>query len=129
MLSIFRLDRAKLGNKNLKTTPIPAKGQGHGLAALAGDENKERKSMIRAILKKGKIQPLDKLPKHWREGQELIVEGAEPSGNPADIKKWYAKLVALSAQIPAEDHQRMATAIAEQDREAKNQMGRDMGLN
>ncbi len=85
--------------------------------------------MIRAILIKGKIQPVDKLPGHWREGQELIVEGAEPAGNPGDIKKWYAKLVALSAQIPAEDHERMAAAIAEQDREAKNQMRRDMGLN
>ena len=85
--------------------------------------------MIRAILKKGRILPIDQLPEYWHEGQELTVEGAEPSGNPADIKKWYAKLVALSAQIPAEDHERMAAAIAEQDREAKNQMRRDMGLN
>src|SRR5437762_3097158 len=57
--------------------------------------------MIRAILKKGKIQPLDKLPQHWRDGQELIVEGCDPSDDPADIKKWYEQLVALSAQIPA----------------------------
>jgi hypothetical protein len=85
--------------------------------------------MIRAILKKGKIQPVDKLPKHWREGQELIVAGAEPLGSPTDIKKWYAKLKVLSAQIPAEDHQRMAAAVAEQDRQAKEQMRRDMGLN
>jgi hypothetical protein len=84
--------------------------------------------MIRAILKKGKIQPVDELPKHWREGQELIVEGAEPSADPADIKKWYAKLKALSAQITTEDHQRMAAAVAEQDRQAKEQMRRDMGL-
>jgi hypothetical protein len=84
--------------------------------------------MIRAILKKGKIQPLDELPPHWREGQELIVEGCEPSGDPADIRKWQAKLVALSAQIPAEDHERMAAAIAEQDRQAKEVMRRDMGL-
>jgi len=69
--------------------------------------------MIRAILKKGKIQPLDELPKHWREGQELIVEGCEPSDDPADIKKWHDQLVALSAQIPAEDHERMADALAE----------------
>jgi len=85
--------------------------------------------MIRAILKRGKIQPVDKLPEYWREGQELIVERAEPSGNPTDIKKWYAKLVALSAQIPPEDHKRMAAAVAEQDRQAKEQMRQDMGLN
>jgi hypothetical protein len=88
----------------------------------------EGESMIRAILKNGKIKPMDKLPEHWHEGQELIVEGAEPSGNPAVIKKWYAKLRALSAQIPLDDHQRMATAVAEHDREAKEQMRRDMGL-
>ena len=84
--------------------------------------------MIRAILKKGKIQPVDKLPEYWREGQELIVEGDEPSGSPADIRKWYTKLVALSAQISSEDHKRMAAAVAEQDREAKEQMSHNIGL-
>ncbi len=84
--------------------------------------------MIRAILKKGKIQPLDELPEHWLEGQELIVEGCEPSSHPADIEKWHDELVALSAQIPAEDHERMAAALAEQDRQAKELMRRDLGL-
>jgi hypothetical protein len=84
--------------------------------------------MIRAILKKGKIQPLDELPQHWRDGQQLTVEGWEPSDDPAEIKKWHDKLVALSAQIPAEDHERMAVAIGEQDRQAKELMRRDMGL-
>ena len=89
--------------------------------------------MIRAILKKGKIQPLDELPRHWREGQELIVEGGEPSSgepsnDPTVIKKWHDQLVVLSAQIPAEDHARMATALAEHDRQAKELMRRDMGL-
>ena len=85
--------------------------------------------MIRAVLKKGKIHPLDALPEHWREGQELIVEGCQPSDDPADIKKWHEKLMALSAEIPAEDHERMAAALAEQDRQAKERMRRDMGLN
>ncbi len=84
--------------------------------------------MIRAILKKGKIQPVDELPEHWREGQELIVEGTEPSDDPADIKNWHEELVALSAHIPALDHERMAAAVAEQDRKAKEWMRRDMGL-
>ena len=85
--------------------------------------------MIRAILKKGKIEPLDALPTHWRDGQELTVEGSEPSDDPAEIKKWHEKLLALSAQIPAEDHKRMADAVAEQDRQAKESMRREMGLN
>ena len=84
--------------------------------------------MIRAILKKGKIQPLDELPPYWHEGQELIVEGCEPSSDPAAIKKWHAKLLVLSAQFPAADHERMAAALAEQDRQAKERMRRDMGL-
>ena len=84
--------------------------------------------MIRAILKKGKIEPLDELPGHWRDGQELIVEGGEPSDDPAEIRKWHKKLLALSAQIPAEDHKRMAAALAEQDRQAKESMRREMGL-
>jgi hypothetical protein len=85
--------------------------------------------MIRAIFKKGKIQPVDALPPQWREGQELIVEGGAPSDDPADIQKWHDELMALSAHIPAEDHERMAAAVAEQDRQAKELVRRDMGLN
>jgi hypothetical protein len=83
--------------------------------------------MIRAILKKGRIEPVDKLPAHWRDGQELIVEGCEPSDDPIAIKDWHVQLLALSAQIPPGDHERMATALAEQDRQAKDRMRRDMG--
>jgi hypothetical protein len=78
--------------------------------------------MIRAILKKGKIYPLDKLPQHWREGQELFVEGCEPSDDPQVIRKWHHELVTLSAQIPQADHARMAASVAEQDRQAKDRM-------
>jgi hypothetical protein len=83
--------------------------------------------MIRAILKRGKIQPLEDLPEHWREGQELIVAGAEPSDDPAAIQRWHDELVALSAQIPPEDHARMAAALAEQDRLAKEVIRQDLG--
>jgi hypothetical protein len=84
--------------------------------------------MIRAILKRGKIQPLDSLPDDWRDGQELIIEGLGPSDDPAEIAKWYDELVRLSKDIPPDDHARMAAAVAEQDREAKQRMRRDMGL-
>jgi hypothetical protein len=52
----------------------------------------------------------------WREGRELIVESCEPSDDAGDIQEWYDKLVALSAQIPSADHERMAAALAEQKR-------------
>jgi hypothetical protein len=84
--------------------------------------------MIRAVLKKGKIQPLDALPENWSEGQELIVEGLGPSDDPAAIKQWYRDFARLSAEIPAEDHNRMSAALAEQNRQAKERMRRDMGL-
>lgn len=84
--------------------------------------------MIRAILKNGKIKPVDELPEHWREGQELIVDGGDPSDDPADLKKWYEELIALSAQIPTADHERLAAALAEQDRQAKEVVRREMGL-
>jgi hypothetical protein len=78
--------------------------------------------MIRAILKKGKIHPVDELPEQRHEGQELIIEGCEPSDDPADIKKWYEGLVALSAKISWSDHERIAAAIAEQERQSKVRM-------
>jgi hypothetical protein len=84
--------------------------------------------VIRAILKKGRIQPLDELPEQWRDGQELFIEACQPSDDPAEIKKWYAKLRALSAQIPADDHARLTAALAMQDREAKEAVRREMGL-
>lgn len=85
--------------------------------------------MIRAILKKGKITPLDKLPDYWRDGQELLIQECDVSDDPAEIKKWFAELRALSAKIPAADHKRMSASLAEQDRQAKERMRRDMGLN
>lgn len=48
--------------------------------------------MIRAILKNGKIQPLDELPTNWREGQHLIIDGGEPPSSPSELQKWYDKL-------------------------------------
>lgn len=84
--------------------------------------------MIRAILKKGKICPIGKLPAHWCEGQELIVEGSGPTDDPRQIKEWYDELQKLSTRIPREDHDRMAKALAEQDRQEKDRMRREMGL-
>lgn len=84
--------------------------------------------MIRAILKKGKIEPLDALPPHWREGQELIVEGGDPPDDPAAIQAWYARLQTLARQVPEADHERMAAALDEQKRESKERMRRELGL-
>lgn len=84
--------------------------------------------MIRAVLKKGKIQPLDKIPAHWREGQELFVEGGDPSDDLEEIEKWYRELRAMSARLPREDHERMRAALAEQKRIGKEFVRKQMGL-
>jgi hypothetical protein len=84
--------------------------------------------VIRAFLRKGRIQPVDELPQHWREGQELMVESCEPSNDPAAIRAWHKKLLTLSARIPDGDHSRMAAALADQDRQAKERMRQEMGL-
>ena len=84
--------------------------------------------MIRAILKNGHIRPVDELPESWSEGQELIVDSCEPSDDPEKITRWFEKLRYLSSEIPRSDHERLAAALAEQDRLAKDQMRREMGL-
>jgi hypothetical protein len=72
--------------------------------------------MIRAILQKGCIKPLDRLPKSWSEGQELIVDSCEPSDDPKEITRWFEELRDLSAEIPRSDHERLAAALAKHDR-------------
>jgi hypothetical protein len=64
---------------------------------------KKRRTNDPRDLEKSKIQPLDELPQYWREGQELIVAGREPSNDRAGIKKWHAESVALSGQMPEAD--------------------------
>src|SRR5438309_70057 len=81
----------------LKRVPTPLSSTTSGTYSCPADVAiilKRGGLMIRAILKKGKIQPVVELPGQWRDGQELMVEGGEPSNDPSDIKKWHEKLVA-----------------------------------
>lgn len=84
--------------------------------------------MIRAILRKGHITPVDGLPKTWCEGQELTVDSCEPLDDHEEITRWFEKLRDLSREIPRSDRTRLAAAQAEQNRHAKEQMRREMGL-
>ena len=84
--------------------------------------------MIRAILKKGHIRPVDELPESWSEGQELIVDSCDPSDDPEEITRWFEKLRNLSREIPQSDHKRLAAVLADQDRQSKEQVRREMGL-
>jgi len=84
--------------------------------------------MVRAVLKKGKVQPVDEIPETWLEGQELVIETAEPPADPGEIAAWSREIENAAAQIPDEEHRRFLAALEEHRREAKEQVRREMGL-
>jgi hypothetical protein len=86
--------------------------------------------MVRAVLKKGKIQPLDDLPESWPDGRELIIEEAEQpdDDDPQVIAAVFRELDEAVARIPEEEHERFLSAIEEHRKESKEQAKRDMGL-
>jgi hypothetical protein len=84
--------------------------------------------MVRAILADGVIRPLDNLPPHWTDGQELIIDEAADTSSPEDLETWTREVDVLAAAIPPEDFERLETALAEADREAKAFVRRQMDL-
>ncbi|HYU33627.1 MAG TPA: hypothetical protein VEW48_15860 [Thermoanaerobaculia bacterium] len=83
--------------------------------------------MVKAVLHDGVIQPLSPLPDTWSEGQELLVQEAGPVGL-EDWDAWEQEIENLAANISPEDHLRVEAALAEADREAKEFVRRQMGL-
>lgn len=83
--------------------------------------------MVRAILKGGAIRPLSTLPATWPEGQELMVEAAAPV-SAEDWESWSKEIDELAAKIPLEDFEKLESALAEADRQAKEVVRRQMGL-
>jgi hypothetical protein len=82
--------------------------------------------MLKAVLRKGAIVPLEPLPPEWEEGAELEVT---PTGAPPlDIDAWAASMNQLCADSIAEDEETMRSAIGEHRRQAKEQTRREMGL-
>lgn len=84
--------------------------------------------MIHAIYRDGQIQPEGGIPERWQDGQELMIEEAGPSDDPAEITRWYEELQRLAADVPDEDHDRVMAALEEQKRTQKELMRREMGL-
>jgi hypothetical protein len=84
--------------------------------------------MVRAVLKKGQIQPVDNLPESWSEGQELIIEEGEPPADPQEIAAWSREIEEAAARIPDEEHKKFLAALEEHKRESKEQARREMGL-
>jgi truncated hemoglobin YjbI len=85
--------------------------------------------VLRAVLKDGKIQPLDPLPPDWSEGEELVVERlTDRELTPEEVDEWARKMDEICADIAPEVEAQLQSAIDEHRQEAKAWMRRRMGL-
>jgi hypothetical protein len=84
--------------------------------------------MIRAIIRHGHIEPLDRLPEDWPEGQEVTVEVSENHSTGEAIRDWHAEWKAACPDISAEDHVELDEALATIRQLGKDQMRKEMGL-
>jgi len=82
--------------------------------------------MLKAVLLKGAIVPLEPLPSEWEEGAALEVAKAD-SAQP-DIDAWAQSMKLLCADSLAEDEEAMSRAIQEHRQQAKALARREMGL-
>jgi hypothetical protein len=82
--------------------------------------------MIRAIVCDGKIHPVEPLPPSWEDGQPVEVQAAPSEADEFDDAM--REIKRLSQQIDDEDWQRMRTALEEADRQAKELVRKQMGL-
>jgi hypothetical protein len=85
--------------------------------------------MIRAVVKKGVIQPLDPLPSEWQDRKEVVVDDAlnEQSLNGAeDLNAWCE---ALTADLnDPQEWEQIDALLVEADRQSKALVRREMGL-
>jgi len=90
------------------------------------NEAKGANSMLKAVLKKGVIVPLEPLPPEWEDGSTLEVEKSESPL--VDIDVWARSMNELCADSTTEDDEAMRLAIDEHRQQAKAKMRREMGL-
>ncbi len=79
--------------------------------------------MLKAVLRKGAIVPLEPLPPEWEEGTVLEIGRETPAL--FDIDAWAHTMNELCADSTAEDEAAMRDTIEEHRRQAKEQMRRD----
>ena len=82
--------------------------------------------MLKAVLRKGVIVPLEPVPPDWEEGATLEV--ARTDASQLDIDVWANTMNQMCADSSPQDEETMRRAIEEQRRQAKTQMRREMGL-
>ena len=82
--------------------------------------------MVKAVVSRGEIRPLEPLPVDWQEGQPLRVEKADEPETPVEeIDRDFA---VLAAMCESADEEKLDRALQEALRLAKEQVRRQMGL-
>ena len=85
--------------------------------------------MVKAVVSRGEIRPLEPLPVDWQEGQRLRVEKADDGETPVEeIDRDFAVLASLCEPNELADEEQLERALGEAHRQAKEQVRRHMGL-
>ena len=85
--------------------------------------------MLKAVVSRGEIHPLEPLPADWQEGQPLRIEKADDGEMPVEeIDRDFAVLETLCRTGEPVDEEQLERALQEARRQAKEQVRRHMGL-
>jgi hypothetical protein len=83
--------------------------------------------MVKAIVSRGEIHPLEPLPPDWQEGQPLRIEKADEGEIPLEeIDRDFAVLANLCATSEAADEEQLERSLQEAHRQAKEHVRRQM---
>ena len=85
--------------------------------------------MVKAVVSRGEIHPLEPLPADWPEGQPLRVDKVDDDEPPVEaIDRDFAVLARLCETGDPADDEQLERALQEARRQAKEQVRRQMGL-
>lgn len=85
--------------------------------------------MIKANVRNGAIELQGPLPADWKDGRDLVIaQVAEPADGATDVEAWAEDVESAMAEIPSEDHDLFEAALAEHERESKESVRRQWGL-
>ena len=84
--------------------------------------------MVKAVVSRGEIRPLEPLPADWQEGQPLRVEKDDGEMLVEEIDRDFAVLSNLCEASEPADEEQLERALQEARRQAKEQVRRHMGL-
>jgi hypothetical protein len=85
--------------------------------------------VLRAVLSRGEIRPLEPLPPDWQEGQHLRIEKADDGETPIEqIDRDFAVLATMCENSEPDDEAQLERALREAHRQAKEQVRQHMWL-